>query len=151
MTEDSRSFIRVRGFRLACAQAKWDAENRLDTDLDILLRMLDDEKPTAVRQCLAALHKIVICKPNLGERILAGMDEMDLSKYKDSMAPLIEECAAKEGVPFKSIKIDSREKAQAAPAAWTIYALFYNGEYVTNEILSEKKFCAMIEKNREQG
>ena len=65
--------------------------------------------------------------------------------------PVIEECAAKEGVPFQSIKIDSREKAQAAPAAWTNYALFYNGEYVTNEILSEKKFYAMIEKNREQG
>ena len=65
--------------------------------------------------------------------------------------PLIEECAAKEGVPFKSIKIDSREKAQATPAAWTNYALFHNGEYVTNEILSEKKFYAMIEKNKEQG
>lgn len=55
----------------------------------MLLRMLDDDKPTAVRQCLAALHKVVICKPNLGERILSRMDEMDLSKYKDSMAPLI--------------------------------------------------------------
>ena len=65
--------------------------------------------------------------------------------------PLIEECAAKEGVPFKSIKIDSREKAQAAPAAGTNYALFYNREYVTNEILSEKKFYALIEKSREQG
>lgn len=28
-------------------------------------------------------------KPNLGKRILRRMDEMDLSKYKDSMAPLI--------------------------------------------------------------
>ena len=89
MTVDLNSFIRVRGFRLACSQAKWDSENRLDADLDILLRMLDDEKPTAVRQCLAALYKVVICKPNLGERILRRMDEMDLSKYKDSMAPLI--------------------------------------------------------------
>ena len=89
MTEDLNSYIRVRGFRLACAQAKWDAENRLDADLDMLLRVLDDEKPTAVRQCLAALHKVIICKPNLGERILARMDEIDLSKYKYSMAPLI--------------------------------------------------------------
>lgn len=89
MTVDLNSFIRVRGFRLACAQAKWDAENRLNTDLDMLLRTLDDEKPTAVRQCLAALHKVVICKPDLGERILRKMDEMDLSKYKDSMALLI--------------------------------------------------------------
>ena len=41
------------------------------------------------KSILAALHKVVIWKPNLGERILARMDEMDLSKYKDSMASLI--------------------------------------------------------------
>ena len=42
------------------------------------------------KSILAALHKVVIWKPNLGERILARMDEMDLSKYKDSMRPLLE-------------------------------------------------------------
>ena len=41
------------------------------------------------KSILAALHKVVIWKPNLGERILARMDEMVLSKYKDSMASLI--------------------------------------------------------------
>lgn len=60
-------------------------------------------------------------------------------------APLIEDCARKNGIPFQSVRIDSREKAQAAPIAWTNYALFYNGEYVTNEILSEKKFLALAE------
>lgn len=60
-------------------------------------------------------------------------------------APLIETCARKNGIPFQSVRIDSREKAQAAPVAWTNYALFYNGEYVTNEILSEKKFLALAE------
>ena len=46
---------------------------------------------------------------------------------------------------MKVMKIDSTEKAQNAPAAWTNYALFYNGAYVTHEILSEKKFLALIE------
>ena len=41
------------------------------------------------KSILAARHKVVICKPNLGERILARMDEMYLLKYKDSMASLI--------------------------------------------------------------
>ena len=48
-------------------------------------------------------------------------------------------------ISFKSIRIDSREKAKNAPAVWTNYALFYNGEYVTNEILSEKKFLTLAE------
>lgn len=57
--------------------------------------------------------------------------------------PLIEAAARDAGLPFQSVRIDSREKAQAAPAAWTNYALFYNGRYVTNEILSEKKFLKL--------
>lgn len=60
--------------------------------------------------------------------------------------PLIEKAANENNIPFKSILIDSCEKAQNAPAAWTNYALFYNGEYITNEILSEKKFLTMAEK-----
>lgn len=65
--------------------------------------------------------------------------------YTAKYGPLIEECAKKREIPFKSIPLDSREKAQSAPAAWTNYALFYNGEFVTNEILSEKKFLALAE------
>lgn len=60
--------------------------------------------------------------------------------------PLIEQCAASRGIPFTVIHIDTVEKAQNAPAAWTNYALFYNGEFVTNEILSEKKFLSFCEK-----
>ena len=58
---------------------------------------------------------------------------------------LIEACARQRGIPFQSVLLDSREKAQNAPAAWTNYALFYNGKYMTNEILSEKKFLALWE------
>lgn len=70
--------------------------------------------------------------------------------YTAKYAPLIEERAREKGIPFKSIQIDSREKAQNAPAVWTNYALFYNGEYVTNEILSEKKFLALAEDLKHQ-
>lgn len=59
--------------------------------------------------------------------------------------PLIEACARQRGIAFRSVLLDSREKAQNAPAAWTNYALFYNGKYITNEILSEKKFLALWE------
>lgn len=57
--------------------------------------------------------------------------------------PLIEQAARDAGIPFAGVRLDSREKAQNAPAAWTNYALFYNGSYVGNEILSEKKFLAL--------
>ena len=65
--------------------------------------------------------------------------------YTAKYAPLIEECVKQNGIPLKIIQIDSLEKAKNAPMAWTNYALFYNGEYVTNEILSEKKFLVLAE------
>lgn len=58
--------------------------------------------------------------------------------------PLIENIAKQKSVPFESILLDSMEKAQNAPMAWTNHAVFYNGEYVTNEILSEKKFDELM-------
>lgn len=57
--------------------------------------------------------------------------------------PLLEQIAKEHGVPFKSILIDNKETAQNMPVASTTYALFYNGKFVTNEILSEKKFLKM--------
>lgn len=59
--------------------------------------------------------------------------------------PLIERVAVEHSIPFRSVLIDSRDMAQRAPAAWTNYALFYNGSYITNEVLSEKKFLTLAE------
>lgn len=60
--------------------------------------------------------------------------------------PIIEQAAREHKIPFKSILIDSREKAKNAPAAATSYSLFHNGRFVTNEILSVKKFINMCSK-----
>jgi GNAT superfamily N-acetyltransferase len=61
--------------------------------------------------------------------------------------PLIEQVAKEHGIPCKSVLLDTREKAQNAPVAWTTYALFHDGAYVTNEIQSEKKFLALAEEH----
>lgn len=58
--------------------------------------------------------------------------------------PIIESYAKDKGILFESVLIDSIEKAQSAPMAWTNYAVFYNGQYITNEILNEKKFADLI-------
>lgn len=65
--------------------------------------------------------------------------------YTAKYVPIIEKYAVSKEIPFVSVHMDTREKAQNAPAAWTNYALFYNGTYITNEILSEKKFQAICD------
>lgn len=52
---------------------------------DQMLSMLNDPKPTVVRQCLNALHEVALFQPELSERIENALDEMELSKYKDSI------------------------------------------------------------------
>lgn len=54
--------------------------------------------------------------------------------------PLLEEMAEKRGVDLHVVHIQSREGAQNAPSPFTTYSLFYDGGFVTHEILSEKKF-----------
>ena len=87
--KDKSSLVRTRGFRLICAQARWDREGWIERHLDELLAELDDGKATAVRQCLAALHPVVRLLPELRPRIREKLDRLDLSKYKDSMIPLL--------------------------------------------------------------
>lgn len=65
--------------------------------------------------------------------------------------PIIEQCAVENNIPLTSIKIDSKEKAQSAPFAWTNFALFYDGNYITNEIPNEKKILGIIEQLRGSG
>ena len=66
--------------------------------------------------------------------------------YTAKYVPILEQYIKTKNIPFQSILIDSREKAKKTPIAWTNYALFYNGEYITNEILNEKKFDAIYKK-----
>ena len=90
MLNSKSSYIRVRGFRLACAQAQWDSEGIIDRNFDEMLAMLDDVKPIAVRQYLQALKKTAKSKPYLRKKIIKKLNGMDLSKYNDSMQPLIQ-------------------------------------------------------------
>ncbi len=65
--------------------------------------------------------------------------------FTEKYVPLLAEVAKKRGVAFKVIKYQTTTQAQNAPAPFTTYSLFYNGEFVTNEILSDKKFEKLLE------
>ncbi|MDO4549479.1 MAG: hypothetical protein Q4D04_15425 [Clostridia bacterium] len=89
MVADERYAMRVRGFRLFCKQAKWDVDNKLDESIDAALSILDDPKPTAVRQALAALGDVMRYKPDLRPVVADAALNIDVVKYADSMRGLI--------------------------------------------------------------
>ena len=84
------SFVRTRGFALCCAQARWDEQGKLAAALTVMLSALQNEKPTAVRGCIATLKDAVCLRPELGAELKKWAESFDTSNYKDSMAPLID-------------------------------------------------------------
>ena len=62
--------------------------------------------------------------------------------------PLLEKTAKEKGIPFKAIHIERKIDAQNAPSPITTYALFRDGEYVTNEEMNEKKFLGLVEEDK---
>lgn len=89
MLKAKSSFVRARGFMLICKQARWANDGQLDKVLDKMLHLLNDPKPTVVRQCLAALHEVALFRPETVGQIEKALSEIDFDKYKDSMSPLI--------------------------------------------------------------
>ena len=85
-----KSLVRNRVLHILAANARWDEENRFDAILPEFLRHVTDEKPITARQCIQALTEVGLAKPQYIPQILDCFHNADLSKYKDSMRPLIE-------------------------------------------------------------
>ena len=61
-------------------------------------------------------------------------------RLDEGLVFLLEEISKKRSVDFQAVHILTRDQAQNTPTPFTTFSLFYNGEFVTHEILSEKKF-----------
>lgn len=66
--------------------------------------------------------------------------------FNAKYVPIVEQTARTNGIPFQAIHIASREEAQNAPTPITTYALFKDGEYLTNEQMNDKRFLKLVSK-----
>ena len=64
--------------------------------------------------------------------------------FNAKYVPILEQAAEEKGILFRAIHIENRDEAQNAPTPITNYALFHDGEYVTNEQMSDKKFLKLV-------
>ena len=64
--------------------------------------------------------------------------------FNAKYVPIVEQTARDHGIPFKAIHIQTKAEAQNAPTPVTTYALFYNGEYLTNEQMNDKRFLKLV-------
>lgn len=90
LLDHPKSLVRNRALHILAANAQWDEENRFDLILPDYLKHITDEKPITARQCVKALAQVGLARPQYIPQILSALRSADLSKYKDSMRPLIE-------------------------------------------------------------
>lgn len=90
LLEHPKSYVRNRALHILAVNARWDAENRLNALLPAFLSHITDEKPITARQCVQALAELGTAKPQYIPEILRSLENADLSRYRDSMRPLIE-------------------------------------------------------------
>lgn len=63
--------------------------------------------------------------------------------FNGKYVPIVEQAAKAHGIPFRAIRLTSRNEAQSAPTPVTTYALFCDGNYVTNEQMNDAKFLKL--------
>lgn len=64
--------------------------------------------------------------------------------FNAKYVPILEQISREKSIPFKSIHVKTKEEAQNLPTPISSYALFYNGEYVTNEMMNDSRFLKLI-------
>ena len=119
-------YLRYKGFQVA---------DESDTGIQLwYLPFRDREEPPRFKAC--AKH------PQVTESgfVIYYSDQCPYTYY---WVPRLTKAAEEHGVPLKVIYIDSREKAQNAPSPVTNFSLFRDGEFLSHEIQSEKKFLAL--------
>ena len=90
LLDHPKSLVRNRALTILAANARWDEKNRFEALLPRFLAHITDEKPITARQCVKALAQIGQAQPRYIPLILSALRKADLSKYKDSMRPLIQ-------------------------------------------------------------
>ncbi len=68
----------------------------------------------------------------------------DQCPFNAKYVPILETLAAERSVPFKTVHLQTKEDARRAPTPVTTYALFYDGEYLTNEQMNDKRFLKLL-------
>ncbi len=121
-------FLKHKGFRVCD-----EAENGI-----LLWYLPFDEAANAPK------FKACAKKPHIEEKGFA-LYYTHQCPFNAKYVPVIEAIAKERSVAFKAIRLKSKEEAQNAPTPVTTYALFYDGNYVTNEQMNDKRFLKLLE------
>ena len=73
----------------------------------------------------------------------------DLCPFTDHWVDKMISYAQDLNIPSQKTKITTLEQAQNAPSAFSIFTIFYNGEFLTHKIPSQKEFIKILNAKRD--
>lgn len=82
---------RTRAFVLIAKNVSWDSRKKIDRNIDRLLKTVDAEQATTVRQCIQSLPLIAAAKPGLRQRIAEALRAINPEKYPVRMRSILTE------------------------------------------------------------
>ena len=102
---------------------------------ELLYLPFKESKPPCFNDCVKKQQKI-------GSGVVVYYSNQ--CPHTEMYVNIIKEIAHKEHVRFTDVKLNTYEQAKICPNPFTTYAIFFNGKFETNEILTAKKFNQLL-------
>ncbi|SBW05616.1 conserved hypothetical protein [uncultured Eubacteriales bacterium] len=83
--QSDNSYQRSIGLMLLAENVKWDTEGRTGSLINECIRLLKDEKPITIRQCIQSFGKMALSRPFLRDQIASILISFDLMSVKETM------------------------------------------------------------------
>lgn len=83
------SYQRSIGLMLIAENTKWDSDDRIKDTIKEYLRLLQDDKPITVRQCIQSLSDVIQYKQELTDLIADSLMSLKMETIKETMRKLI--------------------------------------------------------------
>lgn len=83
------SYQRSIGLMLLAVNTRWDDSGRMEATIEDYLKLLEDEKPITIRQCIQSLSYILPYQPRLTATIAKRLMALELTEIKDTMRKLV--------------------------------------------------------------
>lgn len=83
--KSDNSYQRSIGMLLIAENVKWDMQSKIEDTIDDFLKLLNDEKPITIRQCIQSLGKIASSKSSLNNKIASRLISFNFMTVKETM------------------------------------------------------------------
>jgi hypothetical protein len=83
--KSDNSYQRSIGAMLLAENVRWDQQDRINDTIFEFIKLLKDDKPITIRQCIQSLGNVALLKPGLNSIIADCLISFDIMAIKETM------------------------------------------------------------------